>query len=164
MTKRICKKPTLAMKKNAARMMKQISKTPKQLVKDAAEALRRRIKHLHEKEKEERLNMVQNITPSDRRAFIFEDKDTSMGNDTPYQRSLRKTWERYTIEQLVDSYVASLAKGKPSLALTDPQQEQHVCQCIDKRTKPVTLYMMCGKILTIIARVVHISNLLYSLC
>lgn len=67
MTKSTRKQPTPAMKKQVAHMMKQIFKTPKQKAKDAAEAVRRRIRYLHEKEKEERIKYIQNIqniTPS----------------------------------------------------------------------------------------------------
>lgn len=76
-----------------------------------------------------------------------DDDDNNYMDDTPiYQRTTtRKTWERYTIQKLVTMYLSSLASGKPSLALTNPQQQINGCGCKDKRTKIVTLYMMCGK-------------------
>ena len=75
------------------------------------------------------------------------ENDTGIDDDTPIVQltTTRQTWDRYKIEQLVNMYVASLAIGKPHLSLTNPQQPHYNCICQNKRTKTVTLYMMCGK-------------------
>lgn len=81
-------------------------------------------------------------------SFCIEDDGIDYDSPIYTYTTTRGTWERYTTEELVNMYVESLARGKPSLALTNPQQECHDCKCTDKRTKSFTLYMMCGKQLT----------------
>lgn len=53
--------------------------------------------------------------------------DVGMDNGTYENKyTVRKTWERYTINELVDLYVASLAKGKLGLESTGTQQKWHI--------------------------------------
>lgn len=58
--------------------------------------------------------------------------------------STHHAWGKYSIESLVRLYVSAMALGKPNMALTDPRQPQSTCSCHHKRTKTVTLYMLCG--------------------
>ncbi|GAA5796347.1 hypothetical protein HPULCUR_001717 [Helicostylum pulchrum] len=136
MSKKSSKKLTPEEKKMIAFITKQIYKSPKKLDKRAVK------RQYEEEKKQERRELVQKATPVNA-SFHLDDYDIGM-EDNPYQCTpSREIWERYTIEELVDLYVASLDKGKPDLALKNPQQERHICQCTDKRTKSITLYMMC---------------------
>jgi hypothetical protein len=142
MSKRITLKRGESFKKIHAFVKKQRNKSFEKLAKE-----REQRSSEHEGELE-RLKVAQDVVPQvNSFSFGYHD-DHDMGDTPVYQgTSTRETWERYTIEELVTLYVSSLAEGKPNLALTDPQQGQYTCQCTDKRTKSVTLYMMCGKLL-----------------
>ncbi|GAA5796494.1 hypothetical protein HPULCUR_001866 [Helicostylum pulchrum] len=95
MPKKVVKKQTPEMKRMITSMRKQMNRSPKQLAKELAEGAKRRT--------------------------FFDDCDTGM-EDNPYQRTTGcDIWERYAIEELVDSYVASSAKGNPGLPLKNPQ-------------------------------------------
>jgi hypothetical protein len=141
MFKRNTVKPNADFKKHLAAMKRQMNRCPKKVAKE-----RLRIGREREFEKS-MLAKNEEVTPPVSSPFS-DDNDYGMEDAPVYQHTTtRETWERYTIEELVTLYVSSLAEGKPSLALTNPQQGQYTCQCTDKRTKSVTLYMMCGKIL-----------------
>ncbi|KAI9257867.1 hypothetical protein EDC94DRAFT_661168 [Helicostylum pulchrum] len=97
------KKSSHAQKKMITLIIKQIYKSPKNLAKERAECAKIGVKLQYEQQKvQERRELVQ----------------TAASRTTG-----REIWESYTIEELVDLYVASLAKGKPHLALIQPQQE-----------------------------------------
>lgn len=62
----------------------------------------------------------------------------------PAKKTVRRTWQKYTVLQLVRWYLAGMAVGKPDLLMVNPEQQQTTCGC-KKNKKLVTLYMLGGK-------------------
>lgn len=118
------------------------NKSPEKAAKEDKEGRKRYLAGLEEK----RRRITPTAAASQPSIFYFDDDNDTGMDDVPMSRrtTTRETWDRYTIRELVDMYVGSLALGKPSLTLTDPEQQPILCNCKDKRTKAVTLYMMGG--------------------
>ena len=136
------------------------NKNPKKVAKEDRERRKRYLANLEENGSK--------ITPTpaafSSTPFHFEGNNDSGMDDEPMSKrtTTRETWDRYSIKELVEMYVGSLGLGKPSLTLTDPKQQPTLCQCKDKRTKSVTLYMMGGIDINIISIIYLKPNFFYS--
>ena len=152
--KRIVKRGGPSSRAIAALIDKQIYANPEKVAKDAE---KRRIKYELKCERQgidvtQGPSVTQGTNATQgaaiRNAFQIDveyDQDMSEAPVVRKHTTTRETWNRYSIEKLINMYVASVAIGKPSLSLTNPEQQLHDCPCKTKRTKLVTLYMMCGK-------------------